>query len=47
MRMTSRFGFLLLGWFAALWVGAAEVTDVRVGTNAGHTRLVLDLDAPV
>lgn len=47
MRMTSRFGLLLLGWFAALWVGAAEVTDVRLSTEAERTRLVLDLDAPV
>lgn len=47
MRVTSRFGLLLLGWFTALWVGAAEITDVRVWTDAGHTRLVLDLDAPV
>ena len=47
MRMTSRFGFLLLGWLTALWVGAAEVTDVRVWADAERTRLVLDLDAPV
>ncbi|BCO33205.1 N-acetylmuramoyl-L-alanine amidase [Thiohalobacter sp. COW1] len=45
--MTSRFGFLLLGWLTALWVGAAEVTDVRVWADAERTRLVLDLDAPV
>ncbi|BAZ94872.1 N-acetylmuramoyl-L-alanine amidase [Thiohalobacter thiocyanaticus] len=45
--MTSRFGFLLLGWLTALWVGAAEVTDVRVWADAECTRLVLDLDAPV
>lgn len=47
MRMTSRFGFLLLGWLTAVWVGAAEVTDVRVWADAERTRLVLDLDAPV
>ncbi|HSH31002.1 MAG TPA: N-acetylmuramoyl-L-alanine amidase [Thiohalobacter sp.] len=45
--MTSRFGFLLLGWLTAVWVGAAEVTDVRVWADAERTRLVLDLDAPV